>query len=64
MKDRRETDPEVFLEAGQIIGMIMRHTAAEWEQAAEEGRLHVEYRKYIRMIAEMRKALRGSNAND
>jgi hypothetical protein len=47
----------VLLLAGQLAGMVMRATAAEFAAAAEAPGLYPEYRRMVLALAEFRRAV-------
>jgi hypothetical protein len=49
----------IILDAGVAIGTILRHTAAEYREAAEVADLSPAYREHLLMLAEWRERLAG-----
>jgi hypothetical protein len=51
----------VIYDAGRVIGMLMRHTAADYEVATESPGLTPEYRDAIKRLAVLRRELLGES---
>jgi hypothetical protein len=54
MMDKMPYQDVMLFEAGQILGILMRHRASDWALAAEAAHLSPEYKSLIMKLSKLR----------